>query len=40
MLPPKFEGGFLNYMDKKLKVEKLKMWRENLKKISEAGDEH
>ncbi|OGE32265.1 hypothetical protein A3C59_04650 [Candidatus Daviesbacteria bacterium RIFCSPHIGHO2_02_FULL_36_13] len=35
-MPPKFEGGFLKSMDpKKLKVEKLKMWNENLAKLEE-----
>lgn len=37
MASRKFEGGFLNYrlMDKKLREEKLKMWRDNLKQLEE-----
>ncbi len=32
--PVKFEGGFLN-MDKKLRAEKLKMWKENLSQLEQ-----
>ncbi len=35
LLPPQFEGGFLNKMDTKLKKEKLKMWQDNLKKLED-----
>lgn len=34
-MPPKLRGRLFFSMDKKLREEKLKMWRENLKKLED-----